>query len=1251
MTKLRFCLVSLVVLLFALAAMAQIQFGQFAGTVTDPTGAAVPNAKITISNQATGLSVTATTGASGSYQASELPPGTYKISIEAAGFKTWNDVGVTLNAGSISHVDVKMTLGQAREIVEVTGESSAVNTEESKLSTTIGTTQIENLPLNGHNVYDLMQLAPGAVNVTGVDFENGHNTVVNGVREDFNGFLINGVSNKDLSGGVNNVPIQDTVQEFQQLQLNMSAQYGSSAGTINNLVTKSGTNAFHGSAWEYIRNNALDANSYFLNQQGVANPPLHYNQFGGTVGGPIIKDKLFFFGSYQGDRFKTSGTPETLTVESPAFEQAVIAAQPNSVASLLYGNFPPAIAGSELSSLDAYVCGSTGCEGTVGFQGNGSFTSYAQYVCPDSYPGNPGIAAKVASIIGVTAADVALLQQSAASGGVGCSSVFPVQAGTFTRSSAFLNSTAAIFGTQTQSLGNLFNGNEAMGKLDYVFDTNNRMFVELNWLHETDQYGPCYSYCTRGFTNPSHAYYPNGQLNFVHTFSPNVLNSLTLGYTQNNLSISTAAPGVPAVSYNDGVAAFGSYNGYPQFFKDNEYLYSDMVSINHGKHNFKVGADLRRNLENSQFNVARPSYVFTDPLYFAADAPYFEIAGVDPGFTSGTNTAQLETNVRHWRNWEVGSYVQDDWKATRRLTLNLGIRWDLYTRHTEEDNLATTFILGSGNGIVQQLINANAPVGTPGCPLTGVEASRAVLAGGCSPTSGGFAPANRLGPNQYHDFGPRLGFAWDVMGDGKTSLRGGIGMSYEGTLYNPLSNSRWNPPYYSFNLEVNQLAGGTDTVVYGPTTCSSTSCAPSGAPPTYTGPGSNPGQGTQGNQATGNIIGYAGYNPDTAYLSGIVLPAGVKDPYVYNGFLSVQREIAPKLVLEVDYVGTIGRRLFRAENINRAPGALLPVGSEVTDNFGRVLEGLGGAPNPNYGKLRTWENVVNSNYHALQASLKKQMGHGVLLNANYTWSHSLDNGSTWHSGATTANGAGAGEGYTTDVTLPSLDYGNSIFDIRQRLTLNYVILLPGQHLKGIMGAIAGGWAYNGIWAFQTGAHWEPYDGLTANLVEISNNTIACSAADVNTGNCQNTGGDFNLDGGTNDRPSSSLPGAKFSRSTWEHGWCPAGYSFGSSCASPGQATLPSLYAPCLGCTGNLARNQFEGPGQWSADMTLSKTFQLTERVHMKFEWQAFNVFNRANFLLAVNGGGAHNSVEDSAFGEAAGTLNARNMQFGLKFTF
>jgi len=1274
MKRLQLCLVVFAVLTLTLSASAQVQ-GQFTGTVLDQTGAAIANAKVMVQNPATDLSFTATTNGSGNYTVKEVPPGVYKISVEAPGFKTVSNNGVTANAGTISHVDFKLQIGKASEVVEVTGEASAVNTEDSKLATTVSSTQISNLPLNGRNVYDLIQLVPGAVNVAGVDMENGHNTVVNGVREDFNGFLINGESNKDLSGGVVNVPIQDTVEEFQQLQLNVSAQYGSSAGSINNLITKSGSNAIHGSAWEYTRNDDFDANDFFLNAQGVPRLPLHFNQYGFTVGGPVIKDKLFFFGSFQKDYFNSAGQPETLTVESPEWEQAVIAGQPNSVAALLYKNFPPSIPGTTQSTLNNYYLAQLGQTGVANLAGTvvGGILATPGPLCQSYIPnGAATVSSNLQPILGVTTAELATMQQycptlapsGAFVGTVGDRSA----AGSAGNLLPFENSTVAVFGTQTQSLGNLFNGIEGSGRIDYTPNSNNRFFIQFNWLHETDRYGPCYSYCTRGFTNPADDHFPTGQFSFVHTFSPKVLNEFRAGYTQNNTGVGVALPGVPSIAFADGTAAIGSYNGYPQFFKDHEYSYSDMVSISHGNHSFKIGSDLRRNIENSQFNVARASYYFNDPAYFAADAPEFEIAGVNPGFVNGgTGAGSLDTNIRHWRNWEVGAFFQDDWKASKRLTLNLGLRWDLYTRHKEEDNLATTFLLGPTSssipGIAGQVADANVPLGStilsgPNAGQTcgnqpGFVQSTQVLAGVCG--EGGFSPTSQLGPNHFKDFGPRVGFAYDVFGDGKTSLRGGFGVSYEGTLYNPLSNSRWNPPYYSFNLEFDQLAGGSATVVYGPETCGPTSCTSTGGVPTYSGHPGNAGQSSfpaGGAQNTGNITGYAPFNADTAYLTGIVLPQGISDPYVYNFFLSVQREIAPKLVVQADYVGTAGHKLFRAQDINRQAGGFLPVGSSVVDNLGRTLTGLGGYPNPNYAIMRTWQNSVNSNYNALQLSAKKQMSHGVLLNANYTWSHSIDEGSTWHSGATTANGGAAGEGYTTDLTLPGLDRGNSIYDIRQRVVLNYVIQLPGQNLKGALGVLAGGWSYNGIWAFQSGAHWMPYagNGDPADLVSTVTGN-ACTAGDVNGGTCVNQGGDFNLDGGNNDRPNSNIQHTTFSRKTWAEGWCPGGYTFGSPCASPSQAGLPTLSAPCLACTGNLGRNNFVGPGQWYADMTLGKTFNLTERFHLKFEANAFNTFNRTNFLLAVNGGGAHNTITSGALGQAAGDLTPRLMQFGLKLLF
>ena len=271
-------------LLLAVPAPAQVQNGIFTGTVTDPQGASVPNADVTIRNIGTGESFSYKTNAEGLYRGTSLPVGSYDITVRATGFKSSVKAGIYLNVGAITTVNFMLEIGQATETVTVEAGAVQVQTDDSRLTETIGAGQVANLPLNGRNVFDLIQLAPGAVNVEGVSFENGHNTVVNGLRPNYNGFLINGVSDKGLSGGVVTTPNADIVQEFQELTLNMSAQYGNSAAAIVNVVTKSGTNSLHGSAYEFLRNDKLDANYFLRKSSGDPNTDskpakLRFNQF------------------------------------------------------------------------------------------------------------------------------------------------------------------------------------------------------------------------------------------------------------------------------------------------------------------------------------------------------------------------------------------------------------------------------------------------------------------------------------------------------------------------------------------------------------------------------------------------------------------------------------------------------------------------------------------------------------------------------------------------------------------------------------------------------------------------------------------------------------------------------------------------------------------------------------------------------------------------------------------------------------
>jgi hypothetical protein len=1259
------------VLFFAFAPAplcAQVQNGIFTGTVMDPQGASVGGADVAITNVGTGNTVTVKTGAEGLYRIPELPVGNYKITVTAPGFKKEVKANLYLGAGALERVDFKLELGQASETVTVEAGAIQVQTEDARLSTTIGSAQVSNLPLNGRNVFDFITLVPGAVDATGVSFENGHSTVINGLRPNFSGFLVNGSSDKGLSGGVVTVPNADIVQEFQELTLNMSAQYGNSAAAIVNVVTKSGTNSLHGSAYEFFRNDKLDANLFFLNQNSVKRPPLRFNQFGGTVTGPIWKDHLFFTASYQGERFKTIQNAVSIQTEDPAWAAAVNSALPNSVASTIYSNFKPVNAGSP----SAFTTDKTGCGGLLpantivpetvsnyincGFSSSGA-ASFLDYLCPTggAYQGSTAFGniggPKFQALFGVTATEAAACPGLTAGA---------TAAQLAARNAQFLDDNVLVFGSQTSPNGNLFNGNEWSGRVDWVKGSNDRIFGEYYWQRGNDAFGGLNaSSGIHGFKNPTDFHTPNLQASWVHTFSPTLVNEAKAGYVLNRSDVNVAVPGVPSVAFDDGSAGFGSYSGYPQFFHENIYSYGDMMSLQKGKHSLKFGADFRRNLENSEFDIARPSYDFNDQLFFAADMPYDMSAGTDPGFVSN-KPGELSDNFRHWRNLEIGAYFQDDWKVSKKLTLNIGLRWDLFTRHTEKDKKVTTFIPGPGclipsNGFCADGIqNANIPAGQPGCN-TPFQISHAVLAGVCGP--GGFAIADNLGAGNHKNFGPRAGFAFDPRGNGKTAIRGGFGVSYEGTLYNPLSNSRWNPPFYSFNSETNALGGSANAVVYGPTAanpngtanCSlvTTTCVASGAPVTFTGAPANPGIGT-GAQGTGNIQGYFAGDPNTAILTGIVFPSGIRDPYVLNSYFGIQQEILPKTVLEVNYVGTLGYHLFRAEQGNRVPGQHLPAGMTIVDRFGRTLTGTHQRYlNPNYGNLRIWDNVSKSWYNGLQANVRHQASRGLVFNANYTWSHSIDTGSDWHSGATSANGSAAGDGYSLDPTKPGLDRGNSTFDVRHRLTFNWVYEFPWMKAqKGFMGHLLGGWQYNGLFAWQTGAHWTPY----------------CASGN----RC-----DFNQDGTRNDRPDVLVGNHNPTTGDWANGWFNAGGSLGSSgmtawCATtypkaagplkgypiPGACSSATSFfqTPCLGCDGNLGRNTFVGPHLINTDQSLFKNFKMTERFNLQFRVEGFNVFNHTNFLLPSSATGANfaNRITSKNFGQSAGTRDPRILQFGLK---
>jgi len=1202
--------------------------GTITGVVTDPTGAVIPEAAITVTNQGTGVDFHLITNSAGVYSITSLIPGTYTVTVSQKGFKTYVNRNLALSVNQVLRIDVQLELGTETQTVTVEAAAPMVNTEEGRLSALVSATQIQSMPLNGRNIYQLMQLIPGAINATGVNLENaatgGIATNINGTRLNFNGFLLDGVANKGLTGGANAQPSPDFVQEFRIMTNDFSAQYGNSAGSITDVSIKTGSNTLHGAVWEYLRNDKLNARNFF---DGDVKSKWRQNQFGADVGGPIKKDKLFFFAGYEGERFRTE-SPAEYTIETPAWRQAVKTTLPNSVAALLYSDFPgpnvqpgmesytveDVVNQTAIDDLGAPVgeCYYRDAEGnclstdvlSTSYMAytDPCFLNYWNYIGAPAYPGGPTwgnaqtAANTFASLVGVTAEENAQIQANINAVCPGMGLVAPaVQDPIIARDAWMLGTVRAKFATRT--INQFYNGDQFTGRLDYQGDKN-RIFGRFFFSMQKDPNVTDSNAAVRGFTIPYTASFPSGAFSFVRTFSPNVVNEFRLGYTRNQLSLipEPSQFGVPQIYFDFGEVTFGAYNGFPQFFIENVYNYVDMVSIVKGKHSFKMGGEFKRNIENSEFNVGRPSYYFFDMLYFAADLPYGQAAGVNPELTSG-GSGHLDTNIRSFRNYELGFYVQDDWKVTKNLTLNFGLRWDYFSPHTEKYGNITNF--NSGAGLA--LVNCQASVGGK-CvaPL-----------GDTNTANGGFVVADQLTPPDKNNFSPRFGFAWDPRGNGKTSIRGAFAVSYEAGIYNPLANSRWNLPFYSFNY-AEPLYGYGALPVYGPTNADGT--PNTSATPTYSGAPDNPGQGPAGLGFAGNIMGWYPESPNLAYLTGIPDPVGMRTPYVENAFLGVQQELSPSMVLEANWVMTLGKKLFWAENPNR-----------VVDGYARAsvinpCTGEDAAPtplvNPCFGTMRTWMNSVNSNYNALQVSVTRKMSRGLAFTSAYTWSHTLDFRSSWHaltSGASAdwLNAMGS-SGYSYDPNKIFLEYGSSSFDIRQRWVTSLSWELPWlKDQRGVAGKFLGGWQANYNVSLQSGF---PF-------------TVGARR-------------DYNGDGIRSDRPDTP---------SWGNTRSFTNTDFLAGSAADGGSVMQGIVGdfprPASGTDGNLGRNTFRGPGIANVDFSLFKKVAFRERYSMEFRAEFFNLFNRVNLYPPVA------NLSSANFGLSQQAFDPRVIQFGLRLSF
>jgi hypothetical protein len=439
------------------------------------------------------------------------------------------------------------------------------------------------------------------------------------------------------------------------------------------------------------------------------------------------------------------------------------------------------------------------------------------------------------------------------------------------------------------------------------------------------------------------------------------------------------------------------------------------------------------------------------------------------------------------------------------------------------------------------------------------------------------------------------------------SLRGGFGIAYQSGIFNPLANSRWNKPFYSFNLICDVCGREGEVILYGPQ---------DGEPVRVDGPNPNPGA----QLMEGNIIAYEPTNPNLAFLTAIPDPA-IRDPYSMSYFFGIQREIVRDAVIEVNYVGNLGRKLIRAENPNRFPGDRLGwpspyEGEHAGDEaFNRLKD--------TEGTLRFWQNAVNSNYHSLQATFTKRYSNGVAINANYTWSKATDVRSTWHSGATSSN-LGQ-EGYSTDWFQVDLDYGRAIFDARQRFVFSGVWDMPflRDADSAVVRSVFGGWQLNAIYSVQTGQPFTPH--VSRSFTQ---------------------GGDFNADGNNNDRP--NTPAAGNYIQTSRHDYVNPNNGIFNFEGGTLEERLEYFGTPEPGTVGDLGRNTYDGPGFANFDFSLFKDFmipQISEDSRLQLRFEFFNLFNRANFWQPEP------RIERGTFGRSTQTFDAREIQIGIKFLF
>ena len=626
--------------------------GSLTGTVKDSSGAVIPGATVTLRNTATGEPRTAVSGDEGLYRVTNLPRGTYDVTTELSGFRTVTQSGVLVTVGDTDRLDFTLEVGTFGETVTVESEALLVNTEEGRISALVDEKRVGELPLNGRNVFQLMELQPGATgnpgNVVLGGTAGGDSAFMNGQRNRANNFLLDGTDNNDqfTAGRVAVNPNVDIVQEFRVSSNNMSAEFGRNSASVVNVVTKQGANRVFGTAYEFLRNDALDEKTVFA----TTKDPLTFNQFGGTMGGPVRRDHTFFFGGYEGLRMER-GTTLVRTVETPELRQLIAQQFPNSIGNFLFRNFPSPNPTSNIRDIGRPVAG----------------------LANDSTINTPGLATNPNFVL--------------------------------TGGTQYRNATQALpdgipdIGTVNMSVVEETQSDQFNARLDHQLNTDIRVmgrYLQDDRIRDDLQAVP-----RPGFNQPIKENGKNLTIGMTQLISNQTVHEARFGYASRERGLQANNAGVPSINFDDGVLAFGNFSTNPAVFAQKTFHWVDTITMSRGDHNFKFGGEVRHVRDNSDFAVRRPTIAFYNVLDFAMDeVRAITNVGVNPA------TGLIESNIRNFRFWETGVFFQDDWKVLDNLTLNLGIRHEWFGRPSEANDLLTNIILGPGADIFEQVRTA-----------------------------------------------------------------------------------------------------------------------------------------------------------------------------------------------------------------------------------------------------------------------------------------------------------------------------------------------------------------------------------------------------------------------------------------------------------------------------------------------------------------------------------------------------------------